>query len=70
MRSGPTGGSLADVEQQNTVIASTDQVALDAYAAKAWWNLDAPRLRFLRIAEERGVGRADFSALRTRVVTV
>jgi uncharacterized protein (DUF362 family) len=70
MRSGPTGGSLADVEQKNTVIASLDPVALDAYAAKAWWNLDVPRLRFLRMAEERGVGRADFSALRTRVVTV
>ena len=70
MRSGPTGGSLADVEQKNTVIASIDPVALDAYAAKAWWNLDVPRLRFLRIAEERGVGRADFSRLRTRVVTV
>jgi uncharacterized protein (DUF362 family) len=70
MRSGPTGGSVEDVEQKNTVIASIDPVALDAYAAKAWWDLDAPRLRFLRIAEARGVGRADFAALRTNVVEV
>jgi len=70
MRSGPTGGSLADVEQKNTVVASIDPVALDAYAAKAWWNLDVPQLRFLQIAVERGVGRADFASLRTRVVTV
>lgn len=70
MRSGPTGGSVDDVEQKNTVIASVDPVAVDAYAAKAWWNLDVPRLRFLRIAEARGVGRADFAALRTKVVAI
>ncbi len=70
MRSGPTGGSLDDVEQKNTVIASVDPVAVDAYAAKAWWDLDVPRLRFVRLAEERGVGRADFASLRTQTVTV
>lgn len=68
MRSGPTGGSQDDVEAKYTVVASTDPVALDAYAAKAWWDLDVPRLRFLRVAEARGLGRADFSALRTRIV--
>jgi uncharacterized protein (DUF362 family) len=68
MRSGPTGGSLEDVEQKNTVIASIDPVAVDAYAAKAWWDLDVPRLGFLRMAEARGVGRADFASLRTNVV--
>lgn len=70
MRSGPTGGSVDDVEQKNTVIACVDPVAIDAYAAKAWWDLDLPRLRFLRIAEERGVGRTDFSALRTSVIQI
>ena len=70
MRSGPTGGNADDVEQKNTVIACVDPVAVDAYTAKAWWDLDVPRLRFLRIAEERGLGRADFASLRTRVVTV
>jgi uncharacterized protein (DUF362 family) len=68
MRSGPTGGSVDDVEQKNTVIASVDPVAVDAYAAKAWWDLDIPRLRFLQLAEARGVGRADFAALRTTVI--
>jgi uncharacterized protein (DUF362 family) len=70
MRNGPTGGSPADVQMKKTVIASTDPVAIDAYAAKAWWNLDVPRLRFLRLAEERGLGRADFASLRSRVVDV
>jgi uncharacterized protein (DUF362 family) len=70
MRGGPTGGSPVDVALKKTVVASTDPVAIDAYAAKAWWNLDAPRLRFLRLAEERGLGRADFASLRTLVVPV
>jgi len=70
MRSGPTGGDLEDVELKKTLLVSTDPVAIDAYAAKAWWNIDAPRLRFLRLAEARGLGRSDFAALRTKVVTV
>jgi hypothetical protein len=45
-------------------------VAIDAYAAKAYWDLDAPRLRFLRLAEEHKLGRADFASLRTRTVSV
>ena len=65
-----SGGTVDDVEQKNTVIACVDPVAVDAYAAKAWWNLDVPRLRFVRMAEERGIGRADFSALRTSVVEI
>ncbi len=70
VRSGPTGGSVADVEEKNTLIVSTDQVAVDAYAAKAWWNLDLAQLRFLRLAAERGLGRTDFEALRVQVVTL
>jgi uncharacterized protein (DUF362 family) len=68
MRSGPTGGSPADVEQKNTIVASTDPIALDAYAARAWWNLGLPRLRFLALGEQLGLGRVDFESLRTRIV--
>jgi uncharacterized protein (DUF362 family) len=70
MRNGPTGGDEADVELKKTILVSTDPVALDAYAAKAWWNLDVPRLRYLRLAEERGLGRTDFASLRTLVLPV
>jgi uncharacterized protein (DUF362 family) len=68
MRSGPTGGSAADVEQMNTLVASIDPIALDAYAARAWWDLGLPRLRFLALGEQLGLGRVDFESLRTRVV--
>lgn len=69
-RNGPTGGSVDDVEYKKTVIVSTDPVAVDAYAARAWWNLPLPRLRFLRLAEQQGLGRGDFEALRTSVVSL
>ena len=41
IRNGPTGGSLADVLLKKTLVAGTDPVALDAYVAKAYWNLEA-----------------------------
>ncbi|HEY3380824.1 MAG TPA: DUF362 domain-containing protein [Vicinamibacterales bacterium] len=70
MRGGPTGGSLADVEFKKTLLAGTDPVALDSYAAKAWWDLDHQRLPFLRIAQARGLGKANFEEVRTKIVTV
>jgi uncharacterized protein (DUF362 family) len=70
MRNGPTGGDVDDVEMKGTVIASVDPVAVDAYAAQAWWNLAAPRVRYLRLAEERGVGKMDFASLRTSTSTL
>ena len=68
MRNGPTGGSLADVEERRTVVASTDPVAADAYVAKAYWDLDFRRLGFLRLAEERGLGKMNFEEVRSRIV--
>ncbi|HEV2423335.1 MAG TPA: DUF362 domain-containing protein [Terriglobia bacterium] len=68
VRNGPTGGSLADVELKKTLIASTDPVAADAYAAKTYWDLDANKLLYLKIAQERGLGRMDFENVRARVI--
>jgi uncharacterized protein (DUF362 family) len=70
VRNGPNGGSPHDVEEKRTVIASLDPVALDAYVAKAWWNLDARRLPFLTLAEKRGLGKTRFEELRTKTVEV
>jgi uncharacterized protein (DUF362 family) len=67
MRNGPTGGSLDDVALKKTLIAGTDPVALDAYAAKAYWDLDDQKLRYLKLAQERGLGTMDFEKLRTRI---
>jgi len=57
MRNGPSGGSLADVALRKTLIAGTDPVALDAYVAKAYWDLDVSKLRYLKLAADRGLGK-------------
>jgi uncharacterized protein (DUF362 family) len=68
MRNGPTGGNVEDVVLKKTVVASTDAVALDAYAAKAWWDLDERRLPYLQLAAQRGLGTMKFEGLRTSAV--
>jgi uncharacterized protein (DUF362 family) len=70
MRGGPTGGSLADVEFKKTLLAGTDPVAIDSYAAKAFWDLDYQQLPFLRIAQARGLRKMNFEEARTKVVAV
>ncbi len=70
LRNGPTGGNLEDVLLKKTLVASTDPVALDAYVAKAYWNLDASALPYLKMASERGLGTPQFETLRTRMVTL
>jgi uncharacterized protein (DUF362 family) len=67
LRNGPTGGNLEDVALHKTLVAGTDPVALDAYVAKAYWNLDANSLPYLKLAEKRGLGRPDFEHVRTKV---
>jgi len=68
VRNGPGGGNLGDVALEKTVIAGTDPVALDAYAAKAYWDLDYRTLRYLKLASERGLGTLNFENVRSRVV--
>ncbi len=70
IRNGPSGGSLADVAWKKTVIAGTDSVALDAYVAKAYWDLDWQALRYLKLASDRNLGNLNFESLRTSVVRV
>jgi uncharacterized protein (DUF362 family) len=63
LRNGPTGGNLEDVALKKTMVAGTDPVALDAYVAKAWWNLDSDHLPYLQMAAARGLGTVDFDKL-------
>jgi uncharacterized protein (DUF362 family) len=66
LRNGPTGGNPEDVALKKTLLGGTDPVALDAYAAKAFWNLDSEALPWLQLAEERGLGRCDFENVTTK----
>jgi len=65
LRNGPTGGSLGDVIEKRTLIASTDAVAADAWAARQFWGIDPQSLPFLALAQQRGLGRLDLARVRS-----
>lgn len=63
IRNGPTGGNVEDVLLKKTVVAGTDPVALDAWVAKAYWNLDPEHLPYLQMAANRGLGTVHFESV-------
>jgi uncharacterized protein (DUF362 family) len=67
LRNGPTGGNLEDVATKKTMVAGTDPVAIDAYVAKAWWNLDPEHLPYLTMAAARGLGTVDYDKLLVKI---
>jgi len=69
MTNGPTGGSLSDLKRTNTLIASCDQVAADAYACTLL-GLKPRDLPYLAKAEKAGSGTIDYQSLKPKVVTV
>ncbi|MGD8513088.1 MAG: DUF362 domain-containing protein [Deltaproteobacteria bacterium] len=62
MTNGPTGGSLADLKQTNTMIVSTDQVAADAFGATLLGKALSD-LPYIAKAQEQGVGQSDYESL-------
>ena len=57
---GPTGGSLNDVRQTDTVIASHDFVAADAYAATLF-DITGADVPYIKAAADMGLGTLDLS---------
>ena len=62
LTNGPTGGSLDDLKATNTMIASTDAVAADAFGATLLGKT-AASLPFIGKAAAAGLGTADFESL-------
>lgn len=69
-RNGPTGGSLDDVKPGQTIVAGVDHVAVDAFAAETLLERDLAKLEYLRIADERQIGRMNWKELNHREVTI
>jgi uncharacterized protein (DUF362 family) len=63
MTNGPTGGSLTDLKQTNTMIVSTDQIAADAFGATLL-DKSSRDLPFISMAEAAGLGTADYQSLK------
>ncbi len=64
---GPSGGSLDDVRRADTIIAGTDEVAVDAAGAGLLGRAPAD-LPYLLAAEAAGLGRTDWRALKVAEV--
>jgi uncharacterized protein (DUF362 family) len=65
LRNGPTGGDLNDVRQMDTVIASPDIVATDAYAASLF-GLLPENLDYVVVGNQAGLGEKDMSRIEIR----
>jgi uncharacterized protein (DUF362 family) len=67
---GPTGGSLDDVRQMDTVIASPDVVAADSYAASTLFEWKPEKLAYIQSAAKVNLGNSDLSSLTIREISV
>ncbi|MBN2160614.1 MAG: DUF362 domain-containing protein [Spirochaetes bacterium] len=65
---GPSGGRLRDVKPTKIVIAGTDPVLADAYAATLF-GMKPRDVGAVRVGEERGLGSADITRSKIRTVT-
>jgi uncharacterized protein (DUF362 family) len=66
---GPTGGSLADVRQMDTVIASRDIVAADAYAATLF-GLTGSDIGYIKASADMGIGTLDLSSINLQEINI
>jgi uncharacterized protein (DUF362 family) len=65
---GPTGGSLNDVKEINTVIASHDLVAADAYGATLF-GLTGPDIAYVKAGAEMGLGTLDLQSIKVEEIS-
>jgi uncharacterized protein (DUF362 family) len=63
MRNGPQGGNIDDARDLHQVIASVDQVAVDAYGATLIGE-KPENVKYLRMGEERGLGSMNWQKVR------
>jgi uncharacterized protein (DUF362 family) len=66
---GPTGGSLNDVKQTNTVIASHDIVAADAYAATLF-GLTGADIAYIKAGADMGLGNMDLESIKIEEISL
>jgi len=69
LRHGPTGGSLDDVKQLNTVIAGVDPVLADAYAATLF-DRKPEEIGYIKVAAQQGLGSADLKKANIKKIKV
>jgi uncharacterized protein (DUF362 family) len=63
LRNGPQGGNVADAKDMHIVIATTDQVAADAYGCRLIGRT-ADEIPYIKMGHERGLGTMHWESLR------
>jgi uncharacterized protein (DUF362 family) len=63
VRNGPQGGRISDTKLVKTVVAGTDPVAVDAMGA-TFFDIRPQELLYLKLAQERGLGKFELEKLR------
>jgi uncharacterized protein (DUF362 family) len=66
MRNGPQGGNVGDTRRLDTVVASVDPVAADAYGVERLLGWKRERFEFLKLGHERKLGTLRFESLKVR----
>jgi len=66
---GPQGGNLWDVKKLDTVVVSTDQVAVDAFGATLF-GLQGSDLGCVTLADAAGLGKMDYTRLNVKRIKV
>jgi uncharacterized protein (DUF362 family) len=69
MNGGPTGGNLNDVRLSNTIIASADIVAADAYAATLF-DKKGSDIGYIQAAADMGLGTLDLGSVKVEEIAV
>ncbi len=67
---GPTNWEPKNVVVANTIIASHDIVAADAYATQTLFKIKPQDIGYIKLGAEMGIGRADLANLRVKEVSV
>jgi uncharacterized protein (DUF362 family) len=69
LRNGPSGGNLRDVKKMKTVIAGTDPVLADSYAATLF-DMDPKEIGHIRQGETYGLGTTDIAKAAIKKITI
>jgi len=69
MAHGPTGGSLNDVKETHTVIASHDSVTADSYATTLF-GLTGADVPFIKASADMGLGALDWKSVKIAEINV
>lgn len=69
MNHGPSGGNLSDVKKADTIIASTDIVAADSYAATLF-GIAPDKLSYIKKGAKMGLGNNNLEQLRIEEISL